>query len=245
LALARVAGRLPQGTVRLGVPVERIERRASSWLVSAGPGSPVEFDAVILATPSHVAANLLRPLDAELAGDLAGIEHSGTAILSVGYRREQIRHPLDGMGIVVPAIERSLILACSLSSQKYPHRAPDGQVLLRAFVGGARHPELAEMPAEQLEPLVLGELSKLLGIQGDPLYRNLAHWPGTMPQYHGGHRQRVGRIEGRVAKIPGLALAGNAFQGVGIPHCIHSGEMAAERILGQPSRVNLPSRSPG
>ena len=226
-----IAGRLPQGAARLVAPVERIVRQPQGWLVSAGKSSPELFDAVILATPSHVAANLLRPADAQLAADLASIEHSGTAILSVGYRREQIDHPLDGMGVVVPAIEQSPLLACSFSSQKYVHRAPEGQVLLRIFAGGARHPELAEMDDEKLQPLLLAEVDKLLGVHGEPVYRNVAHWPGTMPQYHVGHLALVARIEARVAQIPGLALAGNAFHGVGIPHCIHSGQSAAEKIL--------------
>jgi protoporphyrinogen/coproporphyrinogen III oxidase len=128
-------------------------------------------------------------------------------------------------------VENSPILACSFSSQKYAHRAPEGHVLLRVFAGGARRPELAEMDADQLRPLVLGEIERLLGIEGKPVYENIAHWPRTMPQYHVGHKQLVARIYDRVDKLPALALAGNAFHGVGIPHCIHSGQQAADRIL--------------
>ena len=135
------------------------------------------------------------------------------------------------MGAVVPAIEHSPILAVSFSSRKYPHRAPEGQSLLRVFVGGARRPELAEMDAGQLLPLVLAELSPLLRLRGRPCYSNIAHWPGTMPQYHVGHKELVARIEARAAALPHLALAGNAYHGVGIPDCIHGGELAAERIL--------------
>ena len=114
-----------------------------------------------LLPPSSVAAKLLANVDSELASDLASIEHSGTAILSLGYASEQIGHPLDGMGAVVPTIERSPILACSFSSRKYPHRTPPGKELLRVFVGGARHPELAEMPDAELCPMVLAEVKKL------------------------------------------------------------------------------------
>jgi oxygen-dependent protoporphyrinogen oxidase len=193
---------------------------------------PELFDRVIVATPSHVAARLLATVDAELAQLLGGIEHSGTAIVSVGYAREQIDHPLNGMGVVVPAIERSPILACSFSSQKYAHRAPEGKVLLRVFAGGARRPELAGMDDDKLRPLVLDELGRLLGIHGEPVYSSIAHWPGTMPQFHVGHKQLVQQIKARVEDLPHLALAGNFFDGVGIPHCIHSGEQAAERVLG-------------
>jgi oxygen-dependent protoporphyrinogen oxidase len=227
--------RLPQGAVRLETPVERIERGDQGWKLWTGEGTCEAFDAVILATPSHVAARLLEPLDAGLAGDLATVEHEGTAIVSVAYRREQIAHRLDGMGVVVPAVEKSPILALSFSSQKYAHRAPDGTALLRAFVGGARRPEMAEMPEDELVPLVLDELDGLLGVRGEPIYRTISHWPRTMPQYHVGHLELVERIEGAVTGLPGLELAGNAYRGVGIPACIHSGEQAAERVLGAAS----------
>ncbi len=203
--------------------------------LSPFPLSPSPFldcDALILATPSPVTAELLQPIDTALSAELASITHSGTAILSLGYATDQIGHPMDGMGVVVPAVERSPILACSFSSRKYPHRAPEGKELLRVFVGGARRPELAEMDDNRLRPLVLDELSRLLRIRGEPCYCNIAHWPGTMPQYHVGHKELVARIEARAAALPGLALAGNAYHGVGLPDCIHGGQRAAERVCG-------------
>ena len=123
------------------------------------------------------------------------------------------------------------MLAISLSSQKYPHRAPEGKVLLRAFVGGARHPEMADLEDGELLRVVLGEMSRLLGTRGEPCYQTIARWPGTMPQYHVGHKQRVARIRGLAAKLDGLDLAGNAYQGVGIPDCIDTGQKAAERVV--------------
>jgi len=232
-----VAARLPQGAVRLGVSVERLERApGGGWLLS-GPGLPEEpgertFDAVVLATSAVAAGRLLAPVDAELGMLLGGIQHSGTAIVSAGYRREQVAHRLNGMGAVVPAVEKSPILAVSFSSQKYTHRAEEGRVLLRVFAGGARNPELAVMPDEQLGPLLLGQLGQLLGIRGEPVYCRTAHWPGTMPQYHLGHKGLVERIRNRVGNLPGVLLAGNYLQGVGIPHCIHTGQDAAEQLLG-------------
>ena len=136
------------------------------------------------------------------------------------------------MGAVVPAIEHSPILAISFSSRKYAHRARESKTLLRVFVGGARHPELAEMPDDQLLPLVRRHTEKLLHIQGEPVFCDIAHWPGTMPQYHVGHKDLVASIEARAASLPNLQLAGNAYHGVGIPDCIHGGELAAEKILG-------------
>lgn len=238
-----IAARLPEGAVRLSTPIERIERAGDRWRLS--PGLPSlrhqnappnglaaeEFDAVILATPSGTAARLFRPIDAELADQVGSIEHSGTAVVSLGYGREQVGHPLRGAGAVVPAIENSPILACSFSSQKYSHRAPEGKVLLRVFVGGARRPDLPIMEDEKLLPLVTEHLAQLLGAHGRPCFCDIAHWPGTMPQYHVGHKELVGRIEARVAELPALELCGNAYHGVGIPDCIHGGEQAAERLL--------------
>lgn len=229
-ALAR---RLPPQAVRLDMPVQRIRRTGDTWQLELFGDGQESFDAVIVATPSHVAGRLLASVDAELSDLLGRVEHSGTAVVSVAYRREQITHPLDGMGFVVPAVEKSPILAVSFSSQKYPHRAPNGQELLRVFAGGARNEELAEMPAAKLVPLVLTELNRLLGIQGQPIYQSVAHWPSTMPQYHVGHRELVAQIEARLTSHANLALAGNAYHGVGIPNCIHSGQQAAEQVLGR------------
>ena len=244
-----IASRLPQHGVRLEAAVERLELGPDGRWILAGPSVPHDvsqqtFDAVILATSATVAGRLMATVDEELGRLLAGIEHSGTAIVSAGYRREQVTHPLDGMGVVIPAVEKSPLLAVSFSSQKYPHRAPAGHVLLRAFVGGARRTDLAEMPDAQLCPLVLGELGRLLGIRGEPVYVRTAHWPGSMPQYHVGHQARVAQIKARVAALPGLALAGNYLQGVGIPHCIRSGQQAAEYVLGQAGPSNVENRSP-
>lgn len=234
--VAAIAERLPPGAVRLETPVEKIERHSGGWqltLGGRGAGAAERFDAVIVASPSQVAASLLKPIDARLGGLLATIEHSGTAIVSVAYERDQVAHPLDAMGVVIPAIERSPILAISLSSQKYPHRAPEGKVLLRTFVGGARHPEMTDLDDRELCRRVLAAMTPLLGIRGKPVYTTIARWPGTMPQYHVGHKDLVAAIRQRVADLPGLDLAGNAYQGVGIPDCIHAGQKAAERVVGE------------
>ncbi len=228
-----MAARLPQGAVRLNTRVERIERRAEGWAISTGGGEPEAFDGLILATPSGTAGRLIEPIDGQLAGDLGSIVHSGTAIVSLGYAWEQIEHSLNGMGAVVPSVENSPILACSFSSQKYAHRAPEGKTLLRVFVGGARNPALAEMEDGKLLELVTDELARLLGARGEPCFINIAHWPGTMPQYHVGHLDLVEKIERQVAGIANLEVAGNAFRGVGLPDCIHGGEEAARRVLGQ------------
>lgn len=149
----------------------------------------------------------------------------------LGFRREQITHPLDGFGFVVPTVEKRRIIAGSFTSVKYPGRAPEGKVLLRVFVGGALQPELLSLSDAETSQIVLEELRDLLGITGEPEFCDIAHWHGAMPQYHVGHLEKVRQIEERAAKIPGLALAGNSFRGVGVPFCVHDGEQAAELIL--------------
>jgi oxygen-dependent protoporphyrinogen oxidase len=188
------------------------------------------YDGLILATPAHAAAKLLEGVDAPLAADLRGIPYAGCAIVLIGYWREQIAHALDGFGFVVPQIENRRILAASISSNKFPGRAPERCVLLRVFVGGARHPELVEHSEEQLRTIVLDELRAILSTQGEPLLFRVIRWRNAMPQYHVGHTELVKRIEARAAALSGLALAGNAYHGVGIPDCIHSGELAAEAL---------------
>jgi protoporphyrinogen/coproporphyrinogen III oxidase len=226
-----LAARLPAGCVRLNSPVERIERDGD-WRVHVGGGSlTASFDELILATPGAISSRLLHNVDGELAALIRRIPHAGCSVAVLGVRRDQIQHPLDGFGFVVPAIENRRIIAGSMASVKFPGRAPEGKVLLRVFVGGALQPQLGELPDDEIRRIVLEELSELIGLHGEPELFDVACWLGMMPQYHVGHLDLVRQIEGRTAAIPHFALAGNAYRGVGIPFCIHSGEQAAERVV--------------
>ena len=149
----------------------------------------------------------------------------------MGYRRDQVRHPLDGFGAVVPSIEGRSILAISFLSVKFPRRAPDGTVLLRVFVGGATQPELFELDDDAIKSLVRDELGSLLGASGEPLLIDVARHARAMPQYTLGHVERVAAIRHRAARHSRLLLAGNAFHGVGIPDCVRSGQDAADALL--------------
>jgi oxygen-dependent protoporphyrinogen oxidase len=173
----------------------------------------------------------LRPLDHPLATDLASIEYASSAIVTLAFRREEVPHPLDGFGFVVPHVERRRLLAGTFSSLKYPGRAPADSVLVRAFVGGALQPELLELDDEALVSVVRDELAALIGVRATPHLTRIARWQRAMPQYAVGHLERVARIRARAAAL-GLHLAGNAYEGVGIPDCIRSGETAAAAALG-------------
>lgn len=232
-----LAARLPADCPQLRANVRRLRHKPDGgWeLEIEGRSEPEAFDALILATPANRTSELLMPLEAELARELAAIELSGVTILGLGYHRHQVRHPLNGFGLVVPLAEKRRVLSISFSSVKFSGRAPQGSVQFRVFVGGACQPELAELPDEPLRQIVLDELRELLGVEGEPQVCEIFRWPATMPQYHVGHLDRVARIEQRAAALPNFALAGNAYRGVDIPFCIHSGEKAAERILQQRS----------
>ncbi len=229
-----VAARLPVGAVKLNSPVVQMRRGDDGrWALLIGETTtePRLYDAVIVATPAAVTARLLKTVDDPLAGELAEIPYAGCSIVSVVYLREQIHHPLDGLGFVVPLIEGRKILSGSFSSIKYAGRAPEGKVLIRVFIGGACQPELAELPDGRLREIAASELAELLDIKGDPVASFISRRPGSMPQYHVGHEERLARIDRRAARLPGLFLAGNAYHGVGMPLCIHSGEQAAEKAV--------------
>jgi oxygen-dependent protoporphyrinogen oxidase len=223
-----LSAKLPAGCVRLNSPVERIE---VGWNIHVkGQVSTEQFDDLILAAPGAVSSRLSESVDPQLAKLISRIPHAGCSIALLGCRRDQIAHPLNGFGFVVPAIENRKIIACSIASVKFPGRAPEGKVLLRVFVGGALQPELMDLSDNEIRKVVLQELGELIGLSGEPEFCEIARWQGAMPQYHVGHLDVVRQIEERAAAIPHFTLAGNAYRGVGIPFCIRSGEEAAERI---------------
>jgi protoporphyrinogen/coproporphyrinogen III oxidase len=230
-ALAR---RLPDGAVRLNAEITSMRRDENGgWLVGLRDQAVLQrFDAVVIALPAPAAAKVVSAVDDELANDLAQIEYAGCAVVCLAYRREQIAALPAGFGFVVPLVEQRRILAASFASEKFAHRAPQDQVVVRVFVGGALQPHLLDAPDDELGRLAHQELAELLRIAGTPLWTMAAKWPGSMPQYHVGHLTRVARIEARITALAGLELAGNAYHGVGIPQCIRSGEAAAERIAG-------------
>ncbi|HSP99922.1 MAG TPA: protoporphyrinogen oxidase [Candidatus Dormibacteraeota bacterium] len=218
---------LPDSTVQLERPIRALERLADgAWRLDGA----FECDAVVVATPAHAAAALLRPLDATLGGELDAIHYASSATVTLAFRREEIPHPLDGFGFVVPHAEHRALLAGTFSNLKYPGRAPAEWLLVRAFIGGALQPELVELDDEALTAAVRRELETLIGVRAAPHLIRIARWRRAMPQYQVGHLERVARIRARAAAL-GVHLAGNGYEGVGIPDCIRSGESAAEATL--------------
>jgi oxygen-dependent protoporphyrinogen oxidase len=229
------------GTIRTGARILSLEPLRDTnpgpgnrrWTLHIDTGSQQtaeSFDAVILALPAWRAAELVDDFDHELAGALRSVEYASSAIVVSGHRLDDVAHPLDASGLVVPAIEQRRILAVSFASRKFAGRASDGRVILRTFIGGALQPELLARSDDELLSIVRAELAELLGVRGREDFAFVARYERAMPQYHVGHLERVAAIERARSKHAGLALAGNAYGGVGVPDCIQSGEQAAEIV---------------
>ena len=230
----KLASRLPAAGVRTSTPVTRLARDpAGGWLVTTGGAKPetLRCDAVVLAPKATVAARLMAEIHPQLAEHLAAIPHASCSVVSLGYRRDQIAHTMDGFGFVVPQVENRKVLSGSFSSVKYPGRARR-RGLVRAFIGGEMQPELAALPDDELVAVARDELSQLLGISGEPNMVLISRYEQGMPQYYVGHGERIKQVEAALEQLPGLYFTGNAFGGVGIPFCIYKSEKVAEKVAG-------------
>ena len=220
--------------VRINTKVRRLEQpssESSPWTIVTVNGETIEADAVCLALPSYVASSLLQNTAPKLSSQLSQINFASTATINLAFRRLDINHKLDGFGFVVPLIEKRSLIACTFSSVKFPGRAPQDHVLLRAFVGGALQSEMLELDDNEIVNRVESDLRRLLGVTGKPLFVEVSRWTNAMPQYEVGHLERVSNIDLLVSQLPGLALAGNSYRGAGIPDCVKSGERAAKCLM--------------
>lgn len=227
-----LTARLAPGSIRLRASVRGIYRSNGGWRIAIDMGGAEYYDAVVLATPANIAGALLEAVDSELAGDLLAIPYSSSVTLTLGYYREQLAHLPPGFGFLVPRSEGTRMLACTFVHNKFPHRAPENKGLLRCFLGGARDEAVLSMSDDELLKTVRYEMEKILHLHERPIFSRIYRWRGAMAQYESGHIARVTRIEKRIADIPGLAIAGNAYHGIGVPDCIRSGQEAASAILG-------------
>ncbi|MBM4423222.1 MAG: protoporphyrinogen oxidase [Chloroflexi bacterium] len=223
-----LAQRLGAVDVRLGTRVACVESMPPGFAVRLERGESITADSIIFATPSFATADLIADLDSRLATALRGIPYVSTATVSAAYPLADIPRPLDGYGYIIPRTENRAILACTWTSTKFPHRAPEGYGLIRAFVGRAGQEDVVNGSDDDLLALVRDELRRTLGITAAPMLSRVFRWPKAMPQYTLGHTSRLALIDERLASHPGLFAAGNAYRGIGIPDCIASGEQAAE-----------------
>jgi oxygen-dependent protoporphyrinogen oxidase len=216
------------GDLRLNTKVQSIEHNGT-YRLDLSDGSSLEVDAVIIATPAYAAAELLRELAPQAATELDKVRYVSTGTISLGFRRAEVEHPLDGFGVVVPRSEKRPINAITWSSTKFNYRAPEGCVLLRAFFGGSRSPESMDLDDDKLLATVRKELQEIMGIDAEPLFHRIYRFGRSNPQYDVGHLDRVATIE--AALPPDLYVTGSPYRGIGIPDCVHQSQQTVEKIF--------------
>lgn len=224
--------------VRLKAPVTQIRHGPKGWTVGAAFQASELYDGVVYAAPAHCTDEI----DLDFAGadrfkTLASISYPPVAVLALGFAREDVSHPLDGFGFLVPEVERRHVLGAIFSSTLFPGRAPEGHVLLTAFVGGVRNPDLANADVPTVSARVLDDLRLLLGAKGEPTFRAFHLWPKAIPQYdltYGRFKEIMDETERRNS---GLAVAGSVREGVAVGEVIAGGEQAAARLAEQLATV--------
>lgn len=244
----RIEQSLPPSVIQLQSPVQALEINDSTdsldppdspdppgpsarWrLTIGGRASPVLADRVVIAAPPSPTSKIVAQLDPELSASLSGIESASAAIICLGLHRDQIARPIDAFGFVVPPIERSPLIAGSFASHKFDGRAPDQHVLIRCFVGGVLNPGLVERDDQSLVDLVIGELTKMIGLTGSPVTQKVVRWRSAMPQYNLGHDGRIERIRALLDRHHHLHWTSNAAGGVGIAPTIASARRLANQI---------------
>jgi oxygen-dependent protoporphyrinogen oxidase len=224
--------RLEPSALRTSSIVQSVLPQDEGWTVSAGYESD-QFDAIIIAAPAHAAAAVLQSADANLSRELNQINYSSSITVTLGY--DGSVRPLlpPGFGFLVPRSAGHRMLAATFVHNKFPHRAPANRALVRCFLGGARDEEILSLSEDEILATVRNELREIIGLQAEPLFARVYKWRAAMAQYSVGHLDRLARIQSLCENLPGLALAGNGFSGIGVPDCVRSGTEAATKVLSQ------------
>ena len=225
-----VVTRLSPESLLTDAPVQALQREADSWVVSAGMKSD-QFDFVIIALPAPAAARVLQIASPELAAELAAIQYTSSITVGLGYDREVRQTLPPGFGFLVPRSEGKKLLAATFVHNKFPHRAPDDRALLRCFFAGRNAEDVWPLSDNQITGIVRNELQQILSLRAEPLFARVYKWKSAMAQYGVGHLDRLDRMERLRQQLPGIALAGNAFRGIGVPDCVRSGSDAVKQLL--------------
>jgi protoporphyrinogen/coproporphyrinogen III oxidase len=226
-----VVARLPTQSLLTNTPVQTIQQGAGGWDVVAGSRTE-HFDAVIVAVPSYAAAQLISSCSGELAAELAAIQYTSSITVGLGYGREVRQSLPPGFGFLVPRSEGKQMLAATFVHNKFPHRAPEDRGLLRCFFAGKNAEAIWNYSDEEIVAALRNELQQILRLGAEPLFARVYKWKAAMAQYGVGHLERLERIERLRRNLPGLALAGNGYRGIGVPDCIRSGRDAVTQVLG-------------
>jgi oxygen-dependent protoporphyrinogen oxidase len=224
-----IVPKLNRDSLLTNTKVESIQLEAGAWSISSGSKSD-RFDAVILAVPAHAAAQLLSLCSPELSAELAAIGYSSSITVVLGYNRDVRQSLPPGFGFLVPRSEGKRLLAATFVHNKFPHRAPDDRALLRCFFAGSNAENIWQLSDHAIIALVRNELLQILGLRAAPLFARVYKWKSAMAHYGVCHLEGLDRIERLRQQLPGLALAGNGYRGIGIPDCIRSGQDAAKQV---------------
>ncbi len=243
-ALVRaLAAKLPANSVRMNSRVQRISHDGQRWTLWAN-GQQEQFDQMILALPAYAAAALLEEASPAISGKLRSINYTSSIAVALGYKAEDAQRSgpalPGGFGLLVPRSAGKRMMACTFVHQKFEDRAQPGHLLLRVFFGGRRNQELIDAPDDELLRIARQELDEILGWKAGPEIVRAYRWSRVMAQYEVGHLELVSKIQRLLQQRPHLSLAGNAYQGIGIPDCIRSGEQAAMKAL-QPLPTSQPA----
>lgn len=212
--------------------LEATERAGRIYRVEcdqSGRLSAIHARAIVLAVPAYIAANLTRPLSQQVSQTLSSIRYAPVSSVFLGYRREDVGHPLDGFGFLVPKKEGRLILGCLWSSSTFPRRAPNGMVAVTVFVGGDRQPELTELSDQNLANLVISGVKNLMQIKGNHVYLRATRWKRAIPQYEKGHLKKIKILDQFESQFPGFHLCSNYRGGISVGDCIMRGFEVAQR----------------
>ena len=228
-----LAARLPAGALVLNARLEALVPGAP-WSIVWNDGASTrteQFDAIVAALPAPALASLrFGTLGERPLASLDAIEHPPVSSLFLGYRREQVAHPLDGFGLLVPEVEKRSVLGVLFSSSLFAGRAPDGHLALTVMVGGMRQPELARLPVEKLLAAVEPDLRELLGVSGAPVFQRHTFWPRAIPQYHLGYETHLAAMTACERAHRNLFIGGQARDGIALPACLAAGEKLAARV---------------
>jgi oxygen-dependent protoporphyrinogen oxidase len=232
-----------------GTAVTAVTRSGTGWIVtagrSAGAARRMTADAVIYAGPAHAVRGIAWPESVrQLAGPLGSILHSPLTVLTLGFRREHVAHPLDGLGVFVPDAEAYAVLGALFMSSVFPGRAPIGHVSIACLVGGARRAALGAAPVETIRAAVIADLRRLVGVSGEPTFAHHATWTHALPQYNIGYETVARTVSGLEAAHPGLYFAGSYLGGLAVSDCVHNARALAHRVVAECSldqRLTAPS----
>jgi oxygen-dependent protoporphyrinogen oxidase len=225
-----LVARLDPKAMRTSSPVRSVvAENGNGWTVHTDQSA--QFDAVIIATPTHAAAAMLQRADPNLTRELSDIKYSSSVTVTLGYDEKVRRSLPPGFGFLVPRSAGRRMLAATFVHNKFPHRVPENRAMIRCFLGGSRDEQILQSSEAEILQIVRDELRQMIALTAEPLFARVYKWKSAMAQYSVGHLERLQRIESIRQQLPGLALAGNGYSGIGVPDCVRSGAEAAGKIL--------------